>query len=400
MHRIIVTIIVFLAFTSLLAQSLEITDFQRVDNDMTARVTAPRMDNYGKPMALLKISTALTGVSVTGTGYCEVEAKTGELWVYVGDGTFNIKVAVEGYERLVYPLPETAKSAIVYRMKLRGNTYNPHIEVLNLTFEFNTDNVAISLDDKAFITAFSTVSSFSLPAGSYSFTFRKDGYKTQTREITLTDDQSISIKMETGQDNEKPFAPPGIIIVDSDPTGAEVEFNGQKVGTTPYQGSHNPGEYTLTLRKDMYYSSSKSFALSSGETLTVPTSELKPRFGHWTVTSNPTDATIYLDEKDIGTTPLQRQDIRSGDHSIRLEKAQYKTHMENFAISDGDEKRFDITLDPNFARLEIDSAPQSGATLLIDNKEVGTTPWVNERMGAGTYSVRVEKPLWAVLPRR
>ena len=185
------------------------------------------------------------------------------------------------------------------------------------------------------------------------------------------------------------------MTIESEPTGAEVELNGQKVGVTPYQGSHYAGEYTLTLRKDLYHPTSKTFSLNKGETLDIPREKLKPRFGYWQVSSEPTGAAIYLDEKFLGKTPLVREKIPSGEHTLRLTYEKYKTHQEPFIINDGDEPDFDIALEPNFASLTINSAPENGAAVFIDDKQVGITPFTEPMMQAGTYIIRIEKELWS-----
>ena len=258
------------------------------------------------------------------------------------------------------------------------------------------EGVVISREGKAPIVSTSSIAPLRLPKGNYNFTFEKQGYVTQTKEITLQDDKTVEIKMEKGA-SEVRFSAPGIVSIQSDPEGAEVELNGQKVGTTlgTYQGSHYAGEYTLTLRKDLYHPTNKSFTLKAGEVLDIPVLILKPRFGYCFISSNPDSADIYLDEKHIGKTPLKKEKISSGAHTLRISKNKYKTHQEQFVVKDGDEPKFDVTLKSNFALVEINSAPETGAKVFIDDKEVGRTPYSDPMMQAGTYTIRIEKELWS-----
>ncbi len=184
MHRTILTVIILLAFSTLLAQSLEITDFQRLDSDMTARITAPKMDNYGKPMALLKISTALTGVSVTGSGYIDVETRIGEIRVYVSEGTFRIRLAVEGYERLTYNLPETAQSAVVYSMTLRGEKVADQIPVSFIT---KPEDAEKWLDGELL----GTGDSYSVAIGEHTIEIRMHGYEPYRATIQVDEKNAL-----------------------------------------------------------------------------------------------------------------------------------------------------------------------------------------------------------------
>lgn len=387
---------ILLSFTFLFSAEMIITKpLTEQIGDLTLR-QSPKTDFRGNPCALIKINTDLEPFDEIGSNRTPVDVinKTGEVWVYLSAGDKRLYLSKGNYARLIYDIPLQLQSNTVYSMTIMGR--GEEVEVTTLTFTLNIEGVVISRENKAPITATSTVAPFRLPSGKYNFTFEKRGYKTQTKEIILQDDKTVDITMEEGS-SEVRFSAPGIVTIQSEPEGAEVEFNGQKVGTTfgSYQGSHYAGEYTLTLRKDLYHPTSRSFTLKAGEVMDIPKIILKPRFGYWQITSNPSGADIYLDEKQIGQTPLHKEKIPSGDHTLRLTKSKYKTHQEQFVIKDGDEPNFDVNLKPNFALLEINSAPETGATVFIDDKEVGKTPYYDRMMQAGTYSIRIEKELWS-----
>ncbi len=392
--------LVFMMMASLVwAAEMRVTEeLHAVLGDLTLRKT-PVRDLSGNDCALVKINTDLAPLDKIESSMTPVEVdqeRPGEVWVYLSPGDRRLYFGKEGYARLIYDIPVRLQSNTVYAMTLLGpgGGFGEVDNVETLTFNLNVEGVAISRDSRAPVRANSTVSLNRLPKGKYTFTFEKEGYQTQTKTIDLDSDRTIDVTMVLGQSDAQ-FTAPGIVSISSEPSGAEVELNGQKVGTTPYEGSHYAGEYTLTLRRDMYYPATKTFRLSPSETLKIPIETLKPRFGHWSVKTTPSGATVYLNDKLMGRSPLSRQEIRSGNHALRVQLDQYKTYSEDFIVEDGDEKDFSLTLEPNFARLEISSAPVDGATVFIDGQQVGVTPWVSERMDAGTYRVRIEKPLWS-----
>ena len=388
-------LLILLSFSFLFSAEMIITKpLTEQIGDITLR-QYPKMDFSGNTCALIKIKTELDPFDEIGSNRTPVDivSKTGEVWVYLSAGDKRLYLSKSGYARLIYDIPLQLQSNTVYSMTIMVS--GEKVEVTTLTFTLNIEGVVISREGKAPITATSTIVPFRLQRGKYNITFEKQGFQTQTKEIILQDDKTVEITMEE-ESSEVRFSAPGIVTIQSEPEGAEVELNGQKVGTTfgTYQGSHYAGEYTLTLRKDLYYPTTKSFTLQKGEVMDIPKIILKPRFGYWQISSEPSGADIYLDEKHIGQTPLKKEKIPSGDHTLRLSKNKYKTHQETFVIKDGDIPEFDVALKPNFALLEINSAPETNATVFIDKKEAGKTPYSDPMMQAGTYIIKIEKELW------
>ncbi len=397
-YKLTAFLIFSLLFCSLNAAEMVITKpIIEVSGDLTLH-ESPKRDFSGEFCALVKINTDLVLFDKIESNRTpvDVENKTSEVWVYLSPGEKQLYFAKKGFARLNYKIPLKLESNKVYTMTImgKGDGLTEIDNVVSLTFNLNVEGIYLSRDNKAPILTTSNVALFRLPKGKYNFQIEKQGYQTQTKEIDLQHDEDVDIILEAGA-SQVSFSAPGIITIESEPIGAEVELNGQKVGTTPYQGSHYAGEYTLTIRKDLYYSTSKTFALKKGETLDIPSEKLKPRFGYWKVTCKPSNASIYLDDKFIDNAPLAKKKIRSGEHTLRLTKDNYKAHEETFIVKDGDEPEFNITLKPNYASLEVNTAPEQGATVFIDNEKVGTTPYTFDMMPAGKYNLRVEKELWS-----
>jgi hypothetical protein len=392
-----ILIVLLLWFSIIFSAEMVVTkELIKEPGDLTLR-QSPRRDHSGNYCALIKINTNLMPFDKIESNLTPVavENKTGEVWVYLSPGEKRLYLDKTGFARLIYDIKLQLESNSVYSLTIRESGAIPSIEnVVLLTFNLNQEEVVISREGKAPIIARSTVAPFRLPPGKYSFTFQKEGFQTQTQEIILQNDASYDINMQPGSSRVS-FSAPGILTIDSNPSSSEVELNGQKVGVTPYQGSHYAGEYTITLRKDLYHPASRTFTLHPGETLEVPLELLKPRFGYLKVSTTPGSADIYLDEKLLGKSPIKKQIIPSGDHVLRIALDKYKTHQLNFTVQDGEEPDINIDLEPNFARMEINSAPVTGASVLIDGIYAGTTPYIEPMMPAGSYTISVEKELWS-----
>lgn len=94
----------------------------------------------------------------------------------------------------------------------------------------------------------------------------------------------------------------------------------------------------------------------------------------------------FLDEKQVGQTPLTLDRIASGSHSLRLQAPQYAVERRNVSVADGQTANVAVTLAARFAEITV-QAPQ-GAVVTVDGdrKGSGTLSW---RQGEGLCDIVV-----------
>ena len=106
----------------LMAQNqIQVTSFQRMETDLTARVTAPRHDQNGEVCALLRIVTTDINFMFEpdALGIVSRVNKPGEIWLYVPRGARRISIMHERYGVLRnYFYPDIIEAATVYEMVL------------------------------------------------------------------------------------------------------------------------------------------------------------------------------------------------------------------------------------------------------------------------------------------
>ena len=82
--------------TSLSAQQskISVASFNRMETDITARVTAPKKDQNGEICALIRIVTNVKDLMFEpdALGITARENKTGEIWIYVPRGARRISI--------------------------------------------------------------------------------------------------------------------------------------------------------------------------------------------------------------------------------------------------------------------------------------------------------------------
>jgi hypothetical protein len=110
------------------------------------------------------------------------------------------------------------------------------------------------------------------------------------------------------------------------------------------------------------------------------------------IDSNTNGARVEIDGKDVGSTPLDDDfAVEPGDHTIRLSKLGYSEHNDTFNAPSGGEVELEIDLIPVAGIVTI-SANAEGATVKVDGKIVGVTPFVDQEVKPGKVALSIEAP--------
>jgi hypothetical protein len=63
------------------------------------------------------------------------------------------------------------------------------------------------------------------------------------------------------------------------------------------------------------------------------------------VVSRPTGASVFINEKFSGTTPMLLEGLTAGDHSVRLDFAGYRRWTSSVSITSGSRSRVNASLE-------------------------------------------------------
>lgn len=108
----------------------------------------------------------------------------------------------------------------------------------------------------------------------------------------------------------------GTLQVEVDKKGALVFINGKEVGVTPFKGKVPEGRYRVVVNTpdDMYRHEAEIRVVRQDTTIVVAQLGFA---GSWLrVFSRPPGATVTVDGKKVGVTPLKDFEIRSGGHKV------------------------------------------------------------------------------------
>jgi len=139
----------------------------------------------------------------------------------------------------------------------------------------------------------------------------------------------------------------GVLIVRSEPQGADVLIDGRWVGGSPLEKSFKVGEHKLGVSIRGYKSQERMVSVLPGETteLVFELERIPP--GRLYVKSDPSGANLFLDGDEKGKTPFKHKaDV--GEYNLELKLDGYKTATESVSIKSKETTRLSLTLERDY----------------------------------------------------
>jgi len=190
----------------------------------------------------------------------------------------------------------------------------------------------------------------------------------------------------------------GSLVVVSHPPGASVQMDGRRVGATPLSLLDvAPGEHAVRVALDGYTALERTARVRRGEAETVRLELL--RAAGLDLLSEPTGATVHMDGRAAGATPLSLPNLDAGHH--RLEVAHVdrrRPWVGDVVLEPGAKTTLSLLLEQAGGLLAVRSAP-AGAAVTLDDRPVGHTPLGPNLVAAGDHWVRVAKAGFALEQR-
>jgi len=130
-------------------------------------------------------------------------------------------------------------------------------------------------------------------------------------------------------------------------------------------------------------------AVNSTSVEGVPLLPCKITSGKLTVDSTPSGAGVYLNGIYTGVTPLELSNLTPGTYEVKITLNGYENYTTSVTLAPGERKVLNVTLTPTFGYLTITSNP-SGATVIVDGQEAGSTPLKEYRLSVGQHRIAVK----------
>jgi len=203
--------------------------------------------------------------------------------------------------------------------------------------------------------------------GTYSVTVEKEGYLPfdETLTVTRSADNVFPVVLEKL---------PGILNLSVVPDGGVSVYSGDRlVGTTPPARMEIvPGHHRLRITREKYQTFSTEIDIAGEGKIQQIDVSLQPDWGTISFSSVPSGATVLIDGKEHGQTPLSLE-LLSGDHQVVMTREFFSRSLLDIKVMAGRSETHLVTLQSLPGHLQIISSPVKGA-VSIDKKYQGMTP--------------------------
>lgn len=286
-------------------------------NDLSAQKYS-RDDLNGRKCALVKVQVIAQDVTFQGNVMGDVKEQSGEYWVYMTDGTKQLKVLSRSFTPLMYKFPEPLTGGVTYVLTLTAPqsaaaaSSRPKENYFLLKVTPANAHVFVDGTEKPVEDGMVAVA---LPDGPHTYRVESVGYASQQDNIIMAG------KKET-RTVELVSTMPTLTITAASPE-TEIFVNDTRRGSGSWSGELFPDDYVVEGRQAGHRTNSQKVSLKDGQSKTVAIPALGVISGYLNINYKPFDAAITIDGKDYGTTPNIVENLSVGDHSVTISAPGY-----------------------------------------------------------------------------
>ena len=279
--KLLLVISLFFAATATEAQNkIQVTSFNRMETDVTARITAPQRDQNGEVCALIRIVTIEKDLMFEpdALGIVSRENKPGEIWLYIPRGARRISIMHDKFGVLRnYFYPDIIEKATVYEMEIQigdGAQQTPaNTNTQLIVMRPDPATADIYIDDEKVPTE-NGLFTATMKKGTHTYRVESPMYAPEAGIIDLGSEQkimSVTLKPRFGY----------LEIFSLPEQDAKVFINNELAGQTPYKSDRMPlQEYRIRIEKDFFFPMDSTVTIFAGKTSSLTfkmKSTIKPK---------------------------------------------------------------------------------------------------------------------------
>jgi len=179
------------------------------------------------------------------------------------------------------------------------------------------------------------------------------------------------------------------VSLSSIPAGAAVKVDGRPLGKTPIELELAAGAHDIEISADRYKTWRDHMEVSAGQPVALPEVRLEPADGRLAVRSRPTGASVLVDGRYVGQTPVE-VDVGPGkEHEIQLSKTGYERAIQKVTVASGEVKGLDLLLTVQEGVVHFKVEP-ADAELFVNGAGRGKVP-VEIRLPAVEHDIEIRK---------
>jgi TolB-like protein len=268
----------------------------------------------------------------------------------------------------------------------------------SVVFTLNKSDAAVYVDNAYSTQASSQTVSLNLTEGTHQIKFTLPGQQDWVKQLNVLAGETLNyeVTFESGTGSGGVAIDYGIVMVRSEPSGANAYLDGVELGPTPAQNTKvGVGIHLVRVEKPLYHPYVEEITITSDGIEQIQ-AKLKPRFGRLVIKSVPTGAVVQLNGQQKGRTPIDLTELASGDYTITVSKDLHHDSVEKYTITDGSDNERTVVLHPAFGQLSVEANPK-GADVFVDDQFKGKAPITLDELPSGTFRLKVSQVLYETL---
>ncbi len=378
MKKILLTLLLFVSYSPLQAQDIEVKKFEPLEKDQTA-VTSPRKDINGTACGLVKVALKELGAEFEGNVMGDVQYTGSEYLVYLPNGTKRLGIKHPDYlpTTVVFANYGTKKisSSTTYELKVKTNKKKAKVDNSKkgmAVFNIKPSNAMLLIDGQI-ADGSGGAYTLSLPYGTHYYTVKLKDFSINNQVVQI-DKNAKNINVDLTEFFAK-------VAVSCDMDDVSVFIDDELMGNGSWVGGLIPGRHVFEVKKEGFHTQSKTIEVEEGAELSLRFENLKSLTGGIKVDYKPFGSEIYLDGVQIGVTPIERNNISVGEHQLTIKK------------KSGGEKIITIKVFEDrefFAKVAV-SCDMDDVSVFIDDELMGNGSWVGGLIpGRHVFEVKKE----------
>jgi serine/threonine protein kinase len=184
------------------------------------------------------------------------------------------------------------------------------------------------------------------------------------------------------------------IAIASSPEAADILINGWYKGKTPLViRDLEPGQYTISLKKDNHEQYQQSFQFNSGKNPDIM-AILNPVGGDLTIATTPSTASVLIDGMEIrdDSRPLLLKNIAAGIHKIEIVHDGYQTVTKEINIEQDQSQQINATLVQLSGELNIKIRPWGSIYINDQLQKASTDRNFSIELPVQDYQIKIMHP--------
>ncbi len=183
-----------------------------------------------------------------------------------------------------------------------------------------------------------------------------------------------------------------LLEVKSDPPGADIYINGERLGRTPSEiDIYEFGKFKIEVKLDGYLDYSEEIEIT--EDYYDVNAKLE-KAGFLTVKSNPSGAEVFINDKFVGKTPLTLPKLKKDNYTMKLTLKNYQDYVQDVDLIKSDKVDVNVKLEKMRSRVSFTGVIGDAEVYIKGEgieKNITKLPARNVELVYGGYEIKVRK---------